>query len=81
MNESINFLRDQHILILGLGESGLACAQFAAAHGAARILVADTRPTPPGIAALQRTAPQCEIKVGAFTKSPAKEPIKVRAFT
>lgn len=69
MNESIIFLRDKQILILGLGESGLACAQFAAAHGAARILVADTRAAPPGIATLQRTAPQCEIKVGAFSEA------------
>lgn len=68
MNTSFSFLRDQQVLILGLGESGLACAQFAAAHKAARIVVADTRANPPGRAVLQQTAAQCEIKSGAFSE-------------
>ncbi|MBX7228028.1 MAG: UDP-N-acetylmuramoyl-L-alanine--D-glutamate ligase [Burkholderiaceae bacterium] len=68
MKKSLHFLRNQPVLILGLGESGLACAQFAAAHGAARIVVADTRANPPGLAVLQQTAAQCEIRSGAFSE-------------
>lgn len=66
MNRTLNFLRDQSVLILGLGESGLACASFAAAHGAARVTVADTRSAPPGLDTLRAMAPQCSVKLGAF---------------
>ncbi len=48
----MNFLRDVSVLIVGLGESGLACAQFAHMHGA-RVTVVDTRANPSGLAAVQ----------------------------
>ncbi|MGA8010605.1 MAG: hypothetical protein WCA24_14580, partial [Thiomonas sp.] len=45
-------LTDLSILVLGLGESGLAMARWCAASGA-RVRVADSRSVPPGLAALQ----------------------------
>ncbi len=39
--------QDQRVLILGLGESGLACARWSISHGA-KLTVLDTRAIPPG---------------------------------
>ncbi|MGY8903755.1 MAG: UDP-N-acetylmuramoyl-L-alanine--D-glutamate ligase [Burkholderiales bacterium] len=50
-------LNNQHILILGLGASGLAMARWCAAQGA-YVTVADTRSEPPQAAALLRDVPQ-----------------------
>jgi UDP-N-acetylmuramoylalanine--D-glutamate ligase len=44
----MQFLKDTAVLILGLGESGLACVQFAKRFGA-RVTVADSRLNPPGL--------------------------------
>ena len=49
-------LANQNILVLGLGASGLALARWCARCGA-RVTVADTRPAPPQLAALQVTVP------------------------
>jgi len=49
-------LAHQNILVLGLGASGLALARWCARCGA-RVTVADTRPAPPQLAALQRSVP------------------------
>ena len=46
-------LKDQHVLILGLGASGLAMARWCVRCGA-QVTVADTRSAPPQLAALQR---------------------------
>ncbi|HLA33257.1 MAG TPA: UDP-N-acetylmuramoyl-L-alanine--D-glutamate ligase [Rhodocyclaceae bacterium] len=46
-------LEGKHVLVLGLGESGLACVRWCARNGA-RVRVADTRATPPGRADLHR---------------------------
>lgn len=56
-------LQQQHILILGLGASGLAMARWCARHGA-RVTVADTRSEPPQLAALQRDVPQARFVNG-----------------
>ena len=53
------------VLVLGLGESGLAMARWCARQGA-RLRVADTRGEPPGLAALQAEAPSAEIVLGEF---------------
>ena len=42
-------LQDQHVLILGLGASGLAMARWCQRCGA-QVTVADTREQPPGLA-------------------------------
>ncbi|MGC3964749.1 MAG: UDP-N-acetylmuramoyl-L-alanine--D-glutamate ligase [Rhodocyclaceae bacterium] len=57
---------DQHILVLGLGESGIAMARWLA-RGGARLRVADSRTPPPGLDELRRDVPHAEIVTGAFT--------------
>ena len=54
----MNFLRDRAVFVLGLGESGAACAAFAHSAGA-RVTVADTRLTPPA-----QWLAQCEALAG-----------------
>ena len=49
-------LKDQAVLILGLGTSGLAMARWCARCGAG-VTVADTRAAPPQLLALQRELP------------------------
>jgi len=49
-------LKDQHVLILGLGISGLAMARWCARCGA-QVTVADTRTAPPQLANLQQEVP------------------------
>ena len=53
------------VLVLGLGESGLAMAQWCARQGA-RLRVADTRAEPPGLAQLKAAAPTAELRSGEF---------------
>jgi UDP-N-acetylmuramoylalanine--D-glutamate ligase len=57
-----------HVLILGLGESGLAMARWCVRQGA-RVRVADTRSAPPGLVALQAALPAAEFIAGAFDKA------------
>ncbi|MDB5884489.1 MAG: UDP-N-acetylmuramoylalanine--D-glutamate ligase [Polaromonas sp.] len=59
----MNTLADQHILVLGLGASGLALARWCARSGA-RVTVADTRPAPPQLAALATAVPAAEFVCG-----------------
>jgi UDP-N-acetylmuramoylalanine--D-glutamate ligase len=61
-------LHGQHVLILGLGASGLAMARWCARAGA-DVTVADTREQPPQLAALQAEWPQVKFVSGAFTLS------------
>jgi UDP-N-acetylmuramoylalanine--D-glutamate ligase len=53
----MNALRGQSVLILGLGQSGLAMARWCLRAGA-QVAVWDSRATPPMAEALQREAPQ-----------------------
>ncbi|HSW17173.1 MAG TPA: Mur ligase family protein, partial [Ramlibacter sp.] len=59
---------DQHILILGLGASGLAMARWCA-RGGARVTVADTRDAPPQLGALREQLPQAGFVAGEFTEA------------
>jgi len=61
-------LRDLHVLVLGLGASGLAMARWCAREGA-RITVADTRQAPPQLAMLREQLPQARFVAGAFDES------------
>jgi UDP-N-acetylmuramoylalanine--D-glutamate ligase len=59
-------LQDLHVLILGLGASGLAMARWCARHGA-KLTVADTREAPPQLAALRRELPDAVFVGGPFS--------------
>jgi UDP-N-acetylmuramoylalanine--D-glutamate ligase len=59
-------LQGQHVLILGLGASGLAMARWCA-HAGADVTVADTRDTPPQLAALKAEWPQVRFVPGPLT--------------
>jgi len=59
-------LQEQHILILGLGASGLAMARWCARAGA-HVTVADTRAQPPQLSALQAEWPQVAFVAGPFS--------------
>src|SRR5690606_1083961 len=58
-------LTGKSVLVLGLGESGLAMARWCALRGA-RLRVADSRTAPPGLDALRADAPLAEIVTGSF---------------
>jgi len=60
-------LANQHVLVLGLGLSGLALARWCARHGS-RVTVADTRVAPPQLAALQQEWPAVTFVAGAFAE-------------
>ncbi|TFZ07429.1 UDP-N-acetylmuramoyl-L-alanine--D-glutamate ligase [Ramlibacter henchirensis] len=56
------------VLVLGLGESGLAMARWCAREGA-QVTVADTREQPPGLEALRQEFPEARFVSGAFSES------------
>ena len=58
-------LHNQSVLILGLGDSGLAMARWCARNGA-QVQVVDTREQPPHLAALQAELPAVKFLHGAF---------------
>ncbi|MDP3251477.1 MAG: UDP-N-acetylmuramoyl-L-alanine--D-glutamate ligase [Hydrogenophaga sp.] len=61
-------MKDQAVLILGLGASGLAMARWCQRQGA-RVTVADTRESPPQLAALQAECPQVSFVAGPFDEA------------
>ena len=61
----MNRLQDLHVLVLGLGVSGLAMARWCAAQGA-QVTVADTRAAPPQLAALREQVPGARFVAGAL---------------
>ncbi len=61
-------LQGQHVLILGLGASGLAMARWCALAGA-DVTVADTREAPPQLAVLQAECPAVRFVAGPFQAS------------
>jgi UDP-N-acetylmuramoylalanine--D-glutamate ligase len=65
---SMNYLQGQHILILGLGASGLAMARWCAFAGA-DVTVADTREAPANLSILKSELPQVQWVSGQFASS------------
>jgi len=61
-------LRGKHVLILGLGESGLACAHWCDRQGA-RVRVADTRAAPPYLDELRSRLANADFRAGDFNKA------------
>jgi UDP-N-acetylmuramoylalanine--D-glutamate ligase len=61
-------LTGKHVLVLGLGESGLAMARWCALRGA-RLRVADSRLQPPGLERLRAEAPLAEVITGPFDEA------------
>jgi len=59
-------LRDQHVLILGLGASGLAMARWCGRAGA-RVSVLDNRAAPPQAEALRAAVPHARLLHGSFS--------------
>ncbi len=81
----------QHVLIIGLGDSGLAMARWCTREGA-RVTVADTRDEPPKLGALREQLPEATFVAGEFTpalvdgvqavyRSPGLSPEQVAAVT
>ena len=58
-------LQGQHVLVLGLGASGLAMARWCARQGA-RVTVADTRTEPPQLKSLHENIPEARFIHGSF---------------
>ncbi len=58
-------LQGQHILVLGLGASGLAMARWCARAGA-QVTVADTRDSPPKLGDLRLEVPQAQFVCAPF---------------
>ena len=61
-------LAGKHVLVLGLGESGLASACWCARNGA-RVRVADTRAAPPFLGELRRRVATADFRSGNFAKT------------
>ena len=61
----MNFLRDCSVLVLGLGESGLAMVRWCMRQGAA-VQVWDSREQPPHAATLRDELPQVRLFSGAL---------------
>jgi len=61
-------LRGKHVLVLGLGESGLASALWCARQGA-RVRVADTRTAPPYLEELHRRVAGADFLPGEFDQA------------
>ena len=59
-------LQDQHVLILGLGASGLAMARWCRRQGA-RVSVVDSRAEPPNLGRLRVECPEAVFVAGDFT--------------
>ncbi|MEF7614860.1 UDP-N-acetylmuramoyl-L-alanine--D-glutamate ligase [Aquincola sp. MAHUQ-54] len=68
----MDHLQDRCVLVLGLGESGLAMARWCAQHGA-QVRVWDSREQPPGAAVLRAEWPQVRIDGGALVPAAALE--------
>ena len=62
----MNRLHDLNVLVLGLGESGLAMARWCARFGA-QVQVWDSRDNPPQAAALRESVPLAVLLSGALT--------------
>ncbi|SMC26671.1 UDP-N-acetylmuramoylalanine--D-glutamate ligase [Andreprevotia lacus DSM 23236] len=56
---------NQHVIVIGLGETGLSAARWLSRHGA-RVTVADSRDNPPNLDALRAEVPYAVVRAGKF---------------
>lgn len=56
---------DKHVLVLGLGETGLSLVRWLSAQGA-QVRVADSRDLPPSLDTVRTQFPQAELRCGVF---------------
>lgn len=61
-------LSGKKVLVLGLGDTGLSCARWLAAHGA-QVSVADSRAAPPHASRLAELLPQVPLLTGPFDEA------------
>jgi len=59
---------NQHVIVVGLGDTGLASAAWLVAHGA-RVTVADSREAPPNVTTLAERLPGVALRCGAFDEA------------
>ncbi|EHR73216.1 UDP-N-acetylmuramoylalanine--D-glutamate ligase [Burkholderiales bacterium JOSHI_001] len=71
----MKFLQDLPVIVLGLGESGLAMARWCARFGA-RVQVWDSRENPPGADALRAAVPGIAIGHHAWTAETAAQAVQ-----
>ena len=64
-------LKDKQVLVLGLGDTGLSALRWLHRQGA-RLSVADTRTTPPGVEALKAEMPAVKLYAGEFAEAAFK---------
>ncbi len=60
----LDHLTGKHVLIVGLGESGLAMVRFCLRSGAKSVVVCDTREAPPQLGALKQDYPNVKFTSG-----------------
>lgn len=65
-------LNNQLVLVLGLGQSGMATVRWLATQGA-RLRVADTRSTHTNVALIEAEFPQVEVHMGGFDEAVFKD--------
>ena len=58
-------LAGERVVVLGLGETGVSAAEWLHSKGA-RVAVADSRLSPPGLAELREKLPECTVALGDF---------------
>lgn len=61
-------IKGKQVLVLGLGESGLAMARWLVREGA-RVRVADSRQDPPNVKALRAVSPDVDLVCGPFSNT------------
>ncbi len=60
-------LKNKHVLVLGLGDTGLSALRWLSTHGA-RLSAAATREAPPGLPVVQAELPQVPVHLGPFRR-------------